>query len=189
MSARRAFVLGAVVGAGVLAASTLTGEGASSLTGQRKLVVFFSSMEPTLDCARPGPGCRGVHPDVVVWEAALEQTIRRGQIVVFRWPPPALPQCGFPASPDVKRVVGLPGERVSEAHGYVFVNGKKLVEPYVPAGERDSGVHWSPSAWKVPPGSFFVMGDNRVMSCDSRIWGPLPAKDILGRVLRVIRPR
>jgi len=100
---RRSFVVGAIVGAGLLAASTFAGEGASSLTGQRKLVVFFSSMEPTLHCARPGPGCRGVHPDVVVWDAASGQTIRRGQIVVFRWPPPALPKCGFPASPGSRR--------------------------------------------------------------------------------------
>ena len=84
----------------------------------------------------------------------------------------------------IKRVIGLPGARVSEVRGYMFVNGKRLPEPYVPMSECDRE---SVPAAQVPPHAFFVMGDNRVMSCDSRQWGSVPAKNTIGRVVRVIR--
>jgi signal peptidase I len=102
--------------------------------------------------------------------------VHRGDIIVFKTPPN---DRSNPAIKDlVKRVVGLPGDIVSSANGKLYVNGKPLAEPYLPTGTLTQGV---PTV-KVPPGELWVMGDNRTDSEDSRFFGPISEKLIVGRV-------
>jgi signal peptidase I len=81
----------------------------------------------------------------------------------------------------VKRVIGLPGETVSERRGRVYVDGKPLKEPYVKFGDTETGT------WHVPKGRYFFMGDNRPQSCDSREWGSAPRKNVVGKVFEILR--
>ena len=114
--------------------------------------------------------------------------VDRGDIVVFSRPPAE--DCGGPEVNDlVKRVVGLPGDVVSLSGGYVYIDGKKLDESWLPASEQ--GVTTAgptgnssnlASAYRVPANDYFVMGDNRTDSCDSRYWGPIPKSLIVGKV-------
>ena len=85
----------------------------------------------------------------------------------------------------MKRLIGLPGEHLSERDGYVYVNGKRLDEPYIHTDRRD---HQAPRRWNVPKGEYFFMGDNRQQSCDSREWGAVPWKNIIGQVFAVYWP-
>ncbi len=88
-----------------------------------------SSMEPTLHCAKPGAWCEGSYNDRVIANrlAFRFSDPKRGQIVVFKTPPKAA-QCGAGdgGATFVKRLIGLPGDRVSERDGQVYINGKKL---------------------------------------------------------------
>jgi signal peptidase I len=140
-----------------------------------------ASMEPTLHCARPVPGCRAGFSDRVL-AARFLYRIRdpqRGDIVVFKTPPAATASCQAGGT-FVKRIVGLPGEVVSEREGRVLVDGRPLDETYIDPNERDSRTQtWA----RVPEHSYFVMGDNRADSCDSRSWGPVPRHDLIGPVV------
>ena len=111
----------------------------------------------------------------------------RGDIVVFQ-PPPGFEQGGVPF---IKRVIGLPGDKVSLENGRVFVTPPRgspvqLSEPYVvnvdghtaPTTPRDSQ---GTAEWTVPDGEYFVMGDNRPESQDSRFFGPIARDSIVGR--------
>lgn len=112
-------------------------------------------------------------------------SVQEGAIVVFHTPPGYRPQdCGGTPETDlVKRVIGLPGETISSAGNTVYINGKPLPEPYLPQGQSLGAPI---RQQKIPPGEYFVMGDNRPISCDSRVWGLVPARDIVGRVFLVI---
>ena len=115
--------------------------------------------------------------------------IRRGDIVVFRYP--RQPEIDF-----VKRVIGLPGETISIENKRIFVNGERLDEPYVvhddahvypsseflPEGHR---LRDQMQSFNVPEGQYFVMGDNRDHSSDSRYWGTVPRTMIKGRAFMV----
>ena len=84
----------------------------------------------------------------------------------------------------IKRVVGLPGERVSLKDGSVYINGKKLNEQYTPSQTYwyESDKNEDPNYFvEVPPGSVFVLGDHREVSKDSRVFGPVPLENIVGR--------
>ncbi len=96
---------------------------------------------------------------------------RRGDIVVLHDPSGGTELL-------IKRVVGLPGERVTMTGGRVYVDGQPLDEPYVTQPTKGSG-----SSWLVPPLSVFVMGDNRTASRDSRVFGTVPLEQILGRAV------
>jgi signal peptidase I len=94
---------------------------------------------------------------------------RRGDIVVLHDPT---------GGPEllIKRVVGLPGERVTMSDGRVYIDGAPLDEPYLAQPTLGQG-----RSWLVPPLSVFVMGDNRGASRDSRVFGPVPMEQIIGR--------
>lgn len=99
----------------------------------------------------------------------------RGDVVVFRYP-------GNPSIFYIKRIIGLPGETVSINHGIptiTTVDGAKLTlaEPYI---VNEDATYTKDVL--LNPGEYFVMGDNRPNSSDSRVWGPLPRKHIIGRV-------
>jgi signal peptidase I len=108
----------------------------------------------------------------------------RGDIVVFQ--PPESWRTGSGA-PFIKRIIGLPGDRVELESGSVLVNGVELNEPYLflRRGEREPT---EPSigggtSWLVPTGALFVMGDHRSASADSREFGPIDMSTVLGRAL------
>jgi signal peptidase I len=149
-----------------------------------------SSMEPTLHCARPAPGCEARFSDRVLANRFIYRFRgpHRGEIVVFKTPPAAKVKCGAGGT-FVKRVIGLPGEtvqiRVLGGAGYVFINGKRLDEPYIQRDRRDIG---PAETFKVPKDSYFMMGDNRAQSCDSRVWGSVPRKNLIGEVFMTYWP-
>lgn len=138
-----------------------------------------ASMEPTLHCAKPASGCRSRVSDRVIANRLVYRfhDPRRGDIIVFEAPAQVEAACNADGT-FVKRVVGLPGEKVSMRNGHVFINGLRLDEPYLrPAYRgRESG-DWA----RIPSGGYFVLGDNRAMSCDSRRWGVVPRDNIIGR--------
>ena len=103
---------------------------------------------------------------------------------MFKTPKSAESKCGAGGT-FVKRLVGLPGETWEERDGVVFINGKRLVEPYVRGGRRDQNTY---GPRKIPEGRYFFMGDNRVQSCDSREWGAVPRENIIGEVFFVYWP-
>jgi signal peptidase I len=104
--------------------------------------------------------------------------IRRGDTVVFWYPEDT-------TKSYIKRVIGLPGDRVSVEDGDVFVNGRKLEEDYVPAEYRDDRPY---APQTVPPDQYFVLGDHRISSNDSRAWGFVPRSYIYGKAVFVFWP-
>lgn len=82
-------------------------------------------------------------------------------------------------TPFIKRVVGLPGDTIKIINGHVYRNGQREHDSYtVPCGSDSSCTF--PQPIKIPPGDYFMMGDNRADSLDSRFWGPVPGKWIIG---------
>jgi signal peptidase I len=138
------------------------------------------SMEPTLK----------VGDRIVVDKLAYDlHGVHRGDVVVFSRPPNE--HCGGAVVPDlVKRIVALPGETVSlSGHGAVDINGKPLDESWLPAAKQGTTYPGPPGTpynlaqpYKVPAHDYFVMGDNRGDSCDSRFWGPISGSRIVGKV-------
>jgi signal peptidase I len=138
------------------------------------------------------------------WQSLLPyQAIRRGDIIVFHYPED-------PAQHFVKRVIGLGGDRLRLRHGHVYIDGRALTEPYAvfkepapdpfrddfPGGDwRDEDVNraWAAQSrtlikngeLTVPRDCYFVLGDNRDLSLDSRYWGFVPRQNITGRPLLI----
>ncbi|MDQ6666323.1 MAG: signal peptidase I [Acidobacteriota bacterium] len=104
--------------------------------------------------------------------------IERGDMVVFLYPLD-------PAKSYIKRVIGLPGDSVEIDDGTVLVNGKDLEEPYVPEDYRD---HVSRQRVVVPMGNYYVLGDHRSSSNDSRAWGFVDRQYIYGKAVFVYWP-
>jgi signal peptidase I len=149
-----------------------------------------SSMEPTLHCAKPANGCEARFSDRVLANRFIYRfrDPKRGEIIVFETPPAARARCGAGGT-FVKRLIGLPGDRIelrSEAGlSYVYINGKKLDEPYIGKNRRDTR---GPESYDVPQGQYFMMGDNRSQSCDSREWGTVPRDNLIGKVFATYWP-
>lgn len=122
------------------------------------------SMEPTLQ-----PGDR-----LVLVEAG---ELKRGQVVVFRR---ETGKVEF----YVKRLVGLPGDRVAVQGGRLYLNGQLQEEPYL----KEAYIIYNYGPIQVPPGEYFVLGDNRNNSEDSSVFGCVPAGNIRGRVLGIYWP-
>ncbi len=152
-----------------------------------------SSMENGLNCAKPGEGCRGTSNDRVL-ALRLEydfESPQRGQVVVFT-APAAASRCdiGDGGTTFVKRIIGLPGETVREDdRGFIWIREPhsptwtKLNEPYVARAYRRADVNYRDKTWHVPEGSYFMLGDNRGGSCDSRTWGAVPRANLIGPVV------
>jgi signal peptidase I len=154
-----------------------------------------SSMEPTLHCARPAEGCEASGGLLDGSDRILACRIcyelgspHRGDIVVFNTPPAAKADCGGEGGVFVKRLIGMPGETIHEdASGFIWIDGKKLNEPYIQPDRRAADPH-KDETWHVPPGEYFMMGDNRGGSCDSRVWGAVPRSDLIGKVVAIYWP-
>ncbi|MBI3668241.1 MAG: signal peptidase I [Acidobacteria bacterium] len=101
------------------------------------------------------------------------EPIERGDVVVFWYPLDR-------SKSFIKRVVGLPGETVEIRAGRVYVDGQRLPEPYVPSQFADASTS---GPMRVPPDQYFVMGDHRSSSNDSRVFGPVPNRYIYGKAV------
>jgi len=101
---------------------------------------------------------------------------RRTEIVVLRDPS----DNGY----SVKRVIGLAGDMIALKQGEVYVNGRKLAEPYLPPGTPTYTSSFKDQIFRCPAGCYFLLGDNRKNSIDSRSFGPVPRANILGLVVR-----
>lgn len=124
------------------------------------------SMKPTL---QPGEFLLVNRVAYKIGEPAI------GDIVVFHAPGPS-------DIDYIKRIIALPGDEVRVADGTVYVNDQSLYEPYIADSPNYSG------SWTVPPGQYFVLGDNRNNSSDSHLWGFIPKEDIVGRALLIYWP-
>ncbi len=109
-------------------------------------------------------------------------TPKRGDIVVFEAPPAA--ECPDGSGCDfIKRVIGLPGDTVEVKNNHLYVNGEQLIEKYLDDSVlTQAGPYTQHGPITVPEGSYFVCGDNRPHSSDSRYWGPVEMKLIVGKV-------
>ncbi len=139
------------------------------------LQAFFipsESMVPTLE----------VHDRVLVNKLSYHlHHIHRGDIVVFKRPPNERQ----PINDLIKRVIGLPGETVGTRDGHVLINGRTLNEPYLPSGTFSGNLDQPVT---VPAGYYWVMGDNRTNSSDSRFFGAIPRSLIVGRAFVKVWP-
>jgi signal peptidase I len=178
--------LGLLVGA--LAVLALVGTTLLLTTGTVRMYTAVSpSMTPALECAEPVPDCESDTSDRFAAFTRF-RSYDRGDVVVFQTPPPALRRCGV-GGKLVQRIVGLPGEKLAiRARGgvaYVHADGVELDEPYLDPERRGS---WPAETFTVPDGSFFLMGDNRPQSCDSRVFGAVPEENVVAEVSMVYWP-
>lgn len=130
------------------------------------------SMEPTLK----------VNDRVLVNKLSYDlHSVHRGDVIVFKKPPNDF----TPGIKDlIKRVIGLPGETISGQDGAVYINGHRLKEPWLPKGVTTAPF----PAVHIPKGDYFVMGDNRGDSADSRVIGPIRGSLIVGRAFIRVWP-
>lgn len=128
-----------------------------------------------------GPSMQpGLHTDeyVLVNKVSyLFQAPERGDIIVFHYPRDT-------TQDFIKRIIGLPGDTVRTDQTHVWVDGVLLKEPYIQEAINLN----PPTIWKVPPGDYFVLGDNRRVSDDSRYWGFVPKDLIVGKAMLVYWP-
>ena len=169
---------------GLLALVAIVAAGVTTRFGFSTFEVASASMEPTLDCAG-APRCRSLHGDKVLVSSWIYRfrPVERGDIVVAaapaRW-------CGG-VTPLVKRVVAVPGDTVEQAGGRVRVDGK-LVGGKPVAGPSPYVSQRTHRELRLASKHYFLMGDNRGASCDSRWFGSVPRRLIESKVVGVYRP-
>jgi signal peptidase I len=192
---RRRRALVAVAGVAALAAVVVAGALVlSSGHRTRRYRVPSASMLPTIKVGER------VTVDLDAYEDAAP---RRGDIVIFHPPQGAdTDSCGRPDRSEraacdipkggpsplqfIKRIVAVGGDRLSLRHGVVYLGGVRVAEPYISGpctGEVARGCEL-PDEIVVPPGHYFMLGDTRAESDDSRFWGPVPGAAIVGKVRR-----
>ena len=149
-------------------------------------VVFFAVRASVQPYRVDGPSMQpGLHTSEYVMVSMLAYTIgspQRGDVIVFH--PPDDPSQNY-----VKRVIGIPGDRISVTATAVYVDGQKLDEPYIyplAPGENENPVV-IPNI-TLGPGEYYVMGDNRLDSKDSRFFGSVPRRNIIGKAEFVMWP-
>jgi signal peptidase I len=137
-------------------------------------VIPSGSMKPTLH----------VGDRILVNKLSIDfGSINVGDVIVFKAPPTE--HCEDDGIADlVKRVIGLPGQHLTSKGNTIYVNGKALKEPWTYFHTIGSPV----GHVTVPKNSYYVMGDNRADSCDSRFWGSVPRSDIIGKVFVRVWP-
>ena len=138
--------------------------GVAALLASRRYVVRGDSMRPTLEPGQHLLATRVSHRGV---------SLSRGDVVIVRGPDDL-------SRRDVKRIVGLPGQDVRILDGMLFVDGARLVEPYL--GGLPASLGLGDEVWRLGSGEHFVLGDNRLRSTDSRELGPIGAGLIVGKV-------
>lgn len=122
------------------------------------------------------PGIRdGDTLEVQRLDASTRTQLLRGDIIVFKYP-------ADPTKRYVKRVIGLPGDQIEIKTGEVWLNGVKLDEPYV--SPRLNLSQRSQALVRIPERGYYVLGDNRDSSNDSRLWGAVPEELIVAKVVR-----
>jgi signal peptidase I len=144
-----------------------------------------SSMEPTLHCAEPAVGCQAGASDRVLANRFIYRfrDPERGDVVVFETPQEARRECGAGGT-FVKRLIGLPGDTIGQRSGILRVNGAPLEESYLNGGAPGQDFQQR----TLGADQYFMMGDNRAESCDSRWWGPVSREDLIGPVFAVYWP-
>jgi len=136
------------------------------LLGHRTVVFRGTSMLPNIK--------DGDRLPTVMLDSNSRKKLIRGEIVVFRSPMD-------PSKSYIKRLIGLPGDKIEMRGGGVWINESKLSEPYV-----SSKFNLSPRSQPaviVPQDAYFILGDNRDNSADSRIWGCVPAESVYAKVI------
>ena len=109
----------------------------------------------------------------------------RGEIVVFNTPPRARSACGAGGVVREAASIGLPGDVWQERNGCVYINGKRLTSR---TSSRTAATSSTYPPRKIPKDDYFMMGDNRASSCDSRRWGTVPRENIIGKVFAIYWP-
>jgi signal peptidase I len=140
------------------------------------LIVAFFIRTPQVSGLSMEPGIRSGEYVVIDTLSYRFSQPKRGDIVAFM-------HRGITPEMFIKRVIGLPGDRVTIVRGTVYVNGTRLDEPYVRYHDERS---FAPVI--VPPDSVYVLGDNRAKSEDSRVFGPVPDSALIGKALAGIWP-
>ena len=125
--------------------------------------------------------------DIVVFDAPNQIAVKKDDALPHKVVKGILESIGLstPSTEEyIKRVIGLPGERVEGRDGRVYVNGRELIEPYLPQGPTTRDF----PAVELGPGQLWVMGDNRENSSDSRVFGPIPESTVVGRAFVKVWP-
>lgn len=130
---------------------------------------------------------QSMHPNFPHQEYLLTEKIsyyrhnpQRGDVVVFK---PPISEDEF-----IKRIIALPGETISVKNGKVYINGNLLKEDYIAIYTSANSFLAEGQEYLLPEGNYFVMGDNRPASSDSRAWGPITKKDITGKAWVIYYP-
>ncbi len=140
------------------------------------VVIHFTVQNYMVDGTSMQPGLNNNQYVLVNKLAYLFHAPERGDVIVFHWP--------VDTNKDlIKRVIGVPGDVIVIDRTHVRVNGILLTEPYITAPANPLGYKWV-----VPPNNYFVMGDNRQVSDDSRDWGFVPNGYIIGKAVLIYWP-